>query len=267
MHSQDQSGALGDNFESGVEDYFRKLQTTLKSATNYKVTSSFHKSYGELIVSFYWETPHPSLHPAVVPHMDTLVFHEPSNRWTTFLTWEVDSGSTVYPTDFPEHHTSFGGSLLSFLKGQLYTHYTNDTHNEYYGQQHPMEVHVVSNKFQEKEKIFESVGLVTNNNVYNSSSPTEFWEIYDIEIPATSVFPSGQHSYITPTMFEEKEESLYSDIKRNINSKMSGPELYKLINGNPMRGQACVLKLRNYSGNKVVLYSVMIKSIASEISQ
>jgi hypothetical protein len=64
-----------------------------------------------------------------------------------------------------------------------------------------------------------------------------------------------------------KEEALYADVPRDINSPMQGSNKFKLINGRVMRGQCATFRLKNNSNDAVVLYSVIIKTIPSEQSK
>jgi hypothetical protein len=64
-----------------------------------------------------------------------------------------------------------------------------------------------------------------------------------------------------------KEEALYADIPRDTNSPMAGTTAFKLINGRVMRGQCATFRLKNNSSDAVILYSVIIKTIPSEMSK
>ena len=129
--------------------------------------------------------------------------------------------------------------MVSFINGECWIEDDNVLYGNFFGQQREMIIDVVSNIDQEKEKVFQAVGISTNNNTYDPSNPEKSWDSPEITVPETDINNVGGLTRIKASKFRQKEEALYSDIPRNINTKMSGTETYKLANGDVMRTGLC----------------------------
>jgi hypothetical protein len=157
-----------------------------------------------------------------------------------------------------------GETFVTFLNGQLYLE-NEGVFGNFFGEQRKMIVDIISNTDQEKIKTLNSIGITTNNNIVSNGDSA--WSVDSIIIPPTAVNASGQLTMIPATHFRMKEEALYADIPRDTNSPMAGTTAFKLINGRVMRGNCATIRLVNKSDQSVILYSVIIKSTASEMSK
>jgi hypothetical protein len=223
-----------------------------------------NKKHGEIYITFILKVyKKPYFNP--VYNVETIVWNEKAEKWTTLLThYNIDQNGLQIPVDC---YGTFGDTLVSFMNGELWLENDNPLFNNFFGDQKEMIIDVVSNADFEKIKVFQEIGLSTNNNVYNPANPDNSWSCPIITIPDTEINPNGQQSWIDASRFRQKEESIYADIPRNIKSKMAGTDLYKLVNGDVLRGQAMVVRLRNKNNSKVLLYSVITKFINSELSK
>lgn len=237
-----------------TKTWFRAKRLQLLDADKYFVISSVNDKK-EVIFTFISYKKNPFMGEQVVS-VDTIVYNEDTNLWTTFLSYHVIGENGI--TTPPDYYGGLGETMVSFMNGQLYLEGENTQFNNFFGVQYTMEVEVIDNTDFEKEKIFTSLALATNSN-------TGSWDVPTITVPSTDKNPIGQTSRINS--FTEKEEGLYADTKRDINSKMRGTQKYKLINGDRLRGQACIYRLRNTDTGQVALYSVIFRNISSEISK
>ena len=250
----------------GMKQYFKDMKKLIVSSSSFKVITSFNKKYDEVYFTFIINTFIADQQGRRVPYtiVDTVVWNETTNMWSTHISHYATVEGGIIPVDW---YGQLGDTMVSFLGGQLYLEDDNVLYNNYFGTQYEMLVDVVSNADFEKVKVFQEIGLSTNNNRYNPLAPEASWDCPTVDIPATEINPLGQRTRINAKKFRQVEESIYAELPRNILSKRSGTEVQKLINGDVMRGQACVFRLRNASSKKVVLYSVITKWIPSEMSK
>jgi hypothetical protein len=236
-----------------VKTWFRNKRDQLLAADRYYVLTNGKKN--EVFFTFITYNSRPLVNEVQVT-VDTIVYNETINFWTTFLSYYKTVNGEIHP---PDYYGNLGETMLSFMDGQLYVEDANPVYNNFFGEQYVMEVDVIDNADFEKEKVFQAIALSTNSNA------GDFWDCPEIRTPISAKDPQGGLSLIRT--FREKEGNLYSETRRNLLTPMAGTTNYKLINGDAMRGQVCVYKLRNTSTDQVTLYSVIFRSMGSEISK
>ena len=250
--------------DNGMKSFFTRKRQEINDSYKHKVITSFNKKFNEVVVTFI--TTNLVVDPIDLSVMrevvlsETVCFCENSNTWTTFLSYSKYIGLTDTPIDYMANN---GETFVTFLNGQLYLE-NDGVFGNFFGEQKSMVVDVISNIENEKVKIFSAIGLTTN---HNKTSLPDSWYVDSIIVPTTDVNAAGQLSEIAASGFRMKEEALYADVPRDINSPMQGSNKFKLINGRVMRGQCATFRLKNNSNDAVVLYSVIIKTIPSEMSK
>jgi hypothetical protein len=238
----------------GMKSFFNRKSAEINNAYSSKVITSFNKRYNEVVVSFLITTVD---NPRRVPIYtnETVCFCEDSNTWTTFMSYEKQGVGVDYMSNL-------GETFVTFMNGQLYLE-NEGAYGDFFEEQKEMIVDVVSNAEQEKVKVFSALGLTTNHNKID----VDGWQVESITIPATDENAIGQLTNILNGAFRYKEEALYADIPRDLNTPMSGSDNQKKANGRVMRGQVAVFRLKNTADDSVILYSTIIKSIPSELSK
>lgn len=259
----------GEQYQSGVETYFRNKKNQILAAKNYKVFTGYNDKYGEVMITFvlqYSRVVYEGERPTEETFYDTetIVFNEKENRWKTTLNYyAMDSNGTLYPLDC---WGRLGDTLLSFVNGECYLENSNILRGYIFGRQTDMIISVEANIDYEKRKTFHALEISTDNNKYDSTQPQKSWSAI-ITVPPTADNPTGSYTNIDASAFVNREGTLYSEIPRDINSPMSGTILNKKVNGNVMRGQAATIQLKNTNTDEVNLYSVIIHMLPSEKSK
>lgn len=235
------------------KSFFKRIKKECDEADSYKVITSFNKKYDQVNVSFITQN-------GVSNKVETIVFDENEEVWIGFLQYQTNN---AMPIDYIKN---IGETLVQFMRGNVYLDEDNVLFGNMFGEQQQMVVDVVANSEQEKEKVLLALGLVTNNNNIVAGSDAN-WYVESIKTPPTDVNVNGMATRIPATYFRIKEEALYADVPRDLNSPMSGTDFMKMANGRPMRGNSATIRLVNKSDKSVVLYSVIIKSLQSEQSK
>ena len=110
----------------------------------------------------------------------TVAFHEPSNQWVSFYTFE------------PEVYAKVNSSLFTASGGTVYEHNTNNTYNTFYGTFGDSELTFFANAEPSLVKFFNAISLEGD----------AAWD-------ATSTSSLGLESYIDASSFQEKEGFWY----------------------------------------------------------
>ena len=243
--------------DAGMKSFFSRKRQEINDSYKHKVITSFNKKFNEVVVTFitYNLVPIPE---DISTYRDdvlieTVCFCENSDTWVTFLSYSKTIDKNEIPIDYMAYN---GETFVTFLNGQLYLE-NEGVFGNFFGENKDMVVDVISNIEQEKVKIFSAIGLTTN---HNKTSLPDSWYVDSIIVPTTDVNASGQLSEIASGRFRMKEEALYADVPRDINSPISGTTAFKLINGRVMRGQCATFRLKNNSNDAVILYSVIFKT-------
>ena len=160
----------------------------------------------------------------------TIAFNEKRSRWTTFYSY------------IPEMMVGAGTDILTFNNGALYRHNENPIHNNFYGEQFSSEVHVVSNIEPDSRKIY--LSIVEKSN--------EIWPMFE------GINQLGQKTNLVKEDFEDIEGDKVAAFLKDENSNGG------LIEGEDMRDNIMIAKLKNEDTTPVKLFSVGFNHIKSE---
>lgn len=180
----------------------------------------------------------------------TLSFHEPTNRWQTFHSY------------VREWYEAIGNTLVSFNKGDLYLHYSNDNRTEYMGVRYPIITAQICNQYTNNVKVFDNIDVYSNKKWRAEGSPI----LDDIYILPNAQFPNGMRSKLSYNNFIGKEGKWHSTFLCDINSPGFNNTLLALMNGRRLRGEAMKVALRNEDIDEVFLRQVIFHFTPSELS-
>ena len=233
-----------------IQNWTRNMAQTLRESSSVtRVHTVYNERFDELMMSFQVLDTE-----GYCQSTDTIVFHEPSNRWKYFypLKDSYDCG--------PQIMTCLGQAFLSASREGLWLHDQNEIYNNFYGIQHVSKVKVVGNIEPGKVKVHKALVIDSNKKTWEAPNAG------DIEIPENATYERGMQSLIKVTDFTAKEGVLYASLKRNMLTNGVIPSLDDLINGNELRGNWITIDLQSNSTSKVVLFSVTINSTPAEKS-
>jgi len=203
------------------------------SAENLPILGVYDKKFDEYIITF------PGYTSVGGDRIDgfTLAFNEKANAFSTFYSF------------LPEYYATNGLNILSFKSGNLYTHNTNNTYCNFYGQQFKSEIWAVLNIEPSKVKVFEAISQETN----------DAWEVHSI------VSPNNQITNLIESDFVEKENNQYAPLWKDVNTP-NLPSGTQLFNGDDMRDRTFLVRLRYNPTTYNKLYALNFYVIASERS-
>ncbi len=180
-----------------------------------------------------------------LPQSQTIVFHEPTNRWKSFMSY------------IPEWYETLGKYLVSFKNGQPYIHYENPLYNNFYGVQYGQELRVTANLGRNTIKVFNNLDLYSNIA----------WEIPTITIPSGPNYPNGMLSKIPAARFVAKEGVFHAPFFRDQNDpKYSSSAVIALTQGRRLRGETIELTMTNTSTSLVYVKALNIFVEQSELT-
>ncbi len=178
----------------------------------------------------------------------TLVYHEDENRWKSFMPYTG------------EYYGSNALVFVSFKNGELWEHNSELVpRNNFYGVQYNTEVTFVSNIEYPKVKVFNALAVYSNKYFYSPN-------IGDISIRSNENYLNGMVSRLLKSKFRPKEGVLYADYLRDANTPNSPSQDVALMSGRKLRGEVLVQKIVNDDTDEVVLYSVIVHAVGSDMS-
>lgn len=228
----------------GMRQYFRDKSTSLLASgiTNIRVLCAYDKSHDSLIVTF--------LDSITSANQDTIIFHEPSQRWISWASF------------VPELYATIGDKLYSLYDGILYQHDMDSVNRMYYyGVQYSFEETLISNINPNNIRTLESIELITNNNKYVSDAVS--WAVDNVVTPSSDQYSYGQWSKIPASRFVPKQGRLYAEFLRDKYSAGYPGTSYYLVNGRKLRGDLFYITLKHTSVDKVILHGVVVNSAIS----
>ena len=259
--------------------YFdEKSEALLTSGvSNVRVYSSYDYSYDMVYVHFVDEVDS--------DNDDMILFHEPADRWVTFVqisdtiqsvpttTSTSSSSSTSTSTSSTSTFTSTSSTstfeatdsgivlgkgsmkMVSYVGEDLYTQNTNATRNNLWGSQRNSIVEIISNENPNVKKIFESLAI-------HSNQP---WNVNYVGIEIDPTYIYGMQSKVPEAAFVLREGIYYSYYFRNQLTNQSTPKTLDLIRGELLRGYYLEHRLVNDDTTEVRLFKVDINSNVSRI--
>jgi hypothetical protein len=180
----------------------------------------------------------------------TLSFHEPTNRWQTFHSY------------VREWYETIGNTLVSFDKGNLYLHYSNNNRTEYMGVKYPVITAQICNQYTNTVKVFDNIDVYSNRK-WKAEGLNSLDDIY---ILPNAQFPNGMRSKLSYNNFVGKEGKWHASFLCDINTPGYTNTLLALMNGRRLRGEAMKVTLRNEDESEVFLRQVIFHFTPSELS-
>ena len=222
-------------WDYGMEKYFRDKSRALLSSgvENINVYSTFEREFGNLIITFI-DRRNPL-------NNETVMFHEPSNCWTTFVSF------------IPEGYGTCNLIMTSCLKGIIYRHNVSSKRNNFYGVQYPSIVEVVGNMNPAQVKVFEAMEVFS----------AQLWSAPntgDVYVKTSGI---PMKSRLNASKFRDREGIKVAAFARDMYTH-GFESLNDLIVGRPLRGQSIKIRLQNEDTEEVVIMGVNIHAIISE---
>ena len=204
---------------------------------------------------------------------EVVLFHEPTNRWVTFLqisgeVREVPTTTTTSTTSTSSTSTLttywydsgllFGkGSMkmVSYLGDALYLHNDNETRNNFWGTQRNSIVEFVANEAPNIKKTFEALAVHSN----------EPWDITYVGIATDSTYESGMISKVPEQRFKLREGVYCSDYLRNMKTYSASASNLDLVRGESLRGYYAQHRMENDDTTEVTLFKVDVFGNVSRI--
>jgi hypothetical protein len=212
-----------------MNDYFiKKCSSALVLPFQLKVYGVFDVEFGEYIVSFE-DVP-------TVYQGETVAFDEGNNIFSSFYSY------------LPENMCSNSGGIVTFKDGNLWTHNSNNTQNNFYGNQYTSDIWMVLNENPMNVKIFTAI----------EEDSKDVWEVPSISND------EGQESNLISADFTIKENQQYAAIWKDANTP-NVPLGTGLFQGDPMRSRAFRIKLKYSGTDKSKLFSVNLRYIISNL--
>jgi hypothetical protein len=178
------------------------------------------------------------------------MFNTADKRWKTYLPF-YDANN-----DYPELYAGVNDTFVSWINGAIFLHNVGK-YNNFYGVQHIQKIPVLCNNGAKIDKIFQTIEIVSTD-IYDCPNDG------DIFIMDEDALPQGMKSRLKAGQFKWKEGKYVAGFMRDVTTP--GNIQNKIINGRPLRGKVLCCILHNNSKNLVILKSVTIKGITSELN-
>lgn len=205
---------------------------------------------------------------------EVILFHEPQNRWVTFLqvndtilevptttsTTTSTSTSSTSSTSTHDYDTGiiFGkGSmkLVSYIGDGVYIHNSNATRNNFWGTQRESIVHVTANESPNIKKTFEAMAI-------HSNKP---WDVNYISVDLDGTYVNGMQSKLPESKFRLIEGIYCANYLRNMKTYDTSASNLDLIRGEMLRGYYADHRLVNDDTTEVTLFKVDVSGNVSRI--
>ncbi len=203
--------------------------------------------YGEIISSFSYTKDGELVN---IRETKVLMFNTADKRWKTYLPFYDAEGN------YPEMYAGTDENFVSWINGEIYLHNVG-AYNEFFGVQHTQKIPILFNNGAKTDKIFQTIEVVSTD-VFDCPNDG------DIFIMDEDALPQGMKSRLKAGQFKWKEGKYVAGFMRDVTTP--GNIQNKIINGRPLRGKVLCCILHNNSKNLVILKSVTIKGITSELN-
>jgi hypothetical protein len=149
------------SYEGGTADF--KMETffkeksdaiKLRGESDFNILTGYDAEKKLLIVAF------DDVHDGT--HNDIICFHEPSNRWCTFL---IKKEPDISYTEMPEWWSKDSPSLFAYMDGAVYIHDVRADYCKFFGIQRGIENRVYSLEGNNQIKIYEAIGIHSNQQL------------------------------------------------------------------------------------------------------
>ena len=161
----------------------------------------------------------------------TLVFSQPS--YTVAFDENLNQFSSFYSYK-PEYLANLNTTLISFKNGAIWLHDNENAYCNFYGTQYEASIEVVFNSASIQKKTWLNISEFANT----------IWDCPNVTCQMNTYGTTPQISSIPSANFKTLESNYHSNFLRDTNS--SGG----LINGNTLKGNYLVVKLRKTNANQ-----------------
>ncbi len=176
------------------------------------------------------------------------------NNSLSSFSWQL--WITHYGTRMIDWCQAMSLNFITFMNSDLWVHNDEDTDRcNLFGEQRDCVVGVVSNKDPLKIKIYDSLGIHTDHE----------WEVQEIVIPATLNYPHGMYSKIPKKRFKKRDGVWRAEFLRNMKTTSGTVSVINALSGEPLRGEAIYMKLRNTDTDQVKLFKVAVNATISRV--
>ena len=180
----------------------------------------------------------------------TLMYNIKDKRWKTYMPHVNSKG------EYPEMYGGTDDTFVSWINGEIYLHNVG-AYNFFYDKAHTQVIPIIANNGAKTDKLFQTIEVVSTE-VFDS--PTDG----DIFIMEEDALPQGMQSRLKAGQYRWKEGKYVAGFMRDVTTP--GVLADKIVNGRVLRGKVLCCKLHNDSDKSVVLKSVTIKGITSELN-
>jgi len=125
----------------------------------------------------------------------------------------------------------------------------------FFGEHKDVYMSVVANENPNMIKVLDSLGIHTDGE----------WEVTSVIIPKTLNYPNGMSSRIPLGKFKKREGIWRAEFLRNMQTTSSTDSVLELLRGEPLRGRAAYMVLKNVQTTEVKLYAVSVAMTTSKI--
>ncbi len=125
----------------------------------------------------------------------------------------------------------------------------------FFGEKKDVYIGAVANEQPNMIKLLDSIGIHTDGE----------WEITSVTIPKTLNHPNGMTSRIPKQWFKRREGLWRAEFLRNMKSTSSTESVLDLLRGEPLRGNAAYVLLKNTQTSQVRLYKIDVGMTLSKV--
>lgn len=181
-----------------------------------------------------------------IKQQNTIVFREKTNRWTSFLTYTIDSGTSL-----------FNNSYL-YRDGRMYIQVNqNINRNNFFGTQYQSIIRFAGNANKAQPKTFHSISYEANNLLVTTTdgittSLAQVSELIDLD-------------FLKDTLVSGVDEVKIYDVEGVYSASLLRDKNVDLINGDELKGTYIIVELITTTNNALILKNVQINSVPSKI--
>lgn len=184
-----------------------------------------------------------------------LTFGMGANETTHF---ELQFWITKYGIRAVDWLQSLSLGWISFMEGDVWIHNQPESivkRANFFGEQKDAYIGVVANEQPNDIKLLDSIGIHTDAE----------WEVVSVTIPKTLNNPDGMYSKIPKAWFKRREGVLRAEFLRNMKTNSSTASVLDLLRGEPLRGNAAYVLLKNTSTSQMKLFKIDVNFTTSKV--
>lgn len=177
---------------------------------------------------------------------NTISFREKTNRWVSFITYNPDSGTSLF------------NNTYLYKNGQLYIQVNqNPSRNNFFGTQYDTILKFVSNQNQGQPKTFQSIAYEANQLLITTedgitTSLGQVSELIDLD-------------FLKDTLVSGIDEVKIYDVEGIYSASFLRDKNVDLINGDELKGTYIIVELITTNNNALNIKNVQVNSVPSKI--